>query len=141
MRLVLLENWEPADVLSLEDPSVPDEAEFTKFVVAGLRAAFPQYHCVAFTGRFMRDEETRRPDLALVARDHSHWFIVEVELISHSLPGHVLPQIRTFVFGKPGPECGRQLAAAVGIEEGQGRTLVDYVPRAVIVVANGRPLD
>jgi hypothetical protein len=141
VRLVLLENWQATDILRLEDPSLPDESEFSKFVVAGLRAAFPTYQCVPFTGRFMRDDEIRRPDLALVARDHSHWFIVEVELLSHSLVGHVLPQIRTFAFGKPAPDCATLLAKAVGIDEGRGHTLIDYVPRAVIVVANGRPLE
>jgi hypothetical protein len=80
----------------------------------------------------------RRPDLALVANDLSHWFVVEVELTSHSLEGHVLPQIRSFVYGEPQPDCAAALAARLEIPRENAETLVHLVPRTVAIVANKR---
>ena len=50
-------------------------------------------------------EGIKKPDLALVANDLSHWFVVEVELLSHSLDGHVLPQMRCLKYGEPQLGC------------------------------------
>ncbi len=72
----------------------------------------------------------------MVARDRSHWFVVEVELVSHSLEGHVLPQVRAFRYGEPHTDCAMILSRELGIDLGEAGTLVSRVPRAVLVVAN-----
>lgn len=62
--------------------------------------------------------------------------IVEVELSSHSLEGHVLPQIRGIRYGEPQSDCltiaGRELC----IGRAQAETLLNQVPRHVAVVSN-----
>ena len=40
------------------------------------------------------------PDLVLVDRNYGMWVVVEVELETHSLAHHVLPQVQTFVTGR-----------------------------------------
>jgi hypothetical protein len=91
-----------------------------------------------FTGGFRYDNEVHRPDLALVAKDRSHWFIIEVELVSHSFEDHVLPQIRAFQYGEPESDCVGILSRELGIDSGQARTMLEYIPRSVAVVANRR---
>ena len=36
-----------------------------------------------------------RPDLAMIARDLESWYVIEVELATHSVPGHIAPQLET----------------------------------------------
>lgn len=97
---------------------------------------FQNYHCVVFSGGFSHEGIIYRPDLALVARDYSHWFIVEVELTSHSLKEHVLPQVCGFRYGAPDQGCAKALATSLGIQELQGRTLLELVPYGVAVIIN-----
>jgi hypothetical protein len=89
-------------------------------------------------GGFRYEEQTFRPDLALIAKDFTHWFIVEAELVTHSLHGHVLPQIRAFRYGEPQTDSISVLVRATGLTEGQIRTFLRAVPRSVAVIANRR---
>jgi hypothetical protein len=102
---------------------------------------YQDYRCLVFGGGFKLDEQISRPDLALIARDYSHWFVIEVELVSHSLAGHVLPQVRAFQYGKPQPDCVSILARETGLAEAQVETFLRVVPRSVAVVANKRSRD
>ena len=52
-------------------------------------------HSVKHVGR-----EKHRRDLALIDPQYRYWWVIEVELIGHSLQGHVIPQVRTFVEGR-----------------------------------------
>jgi len=121
---------------SLVDPSEPPEAEFEWHVVKALTCLFPQYDCITFGGAFSYEDEVKRPDLALIAKDFSHWFVVEVEIASHSLEGHVLPQIRALRFGEPTDSCISSLASQLNIGRRQAATLVSVVPYGVVVAAN-----
>lgn len=131
----------------LVDPDAMSETEFEFAVAKVLSKMFTDYRCVVFTGTFRLDEEGHRPDLALVAKDFSHWFVIEVELTSHSFYGHVLPQVRAFRYGTPQPDCATILARELEIGIGRAVTLVQTVPYVVAVVANKRehswesPLD
>lgn len=71
----------------------------------------------------------------------SHWFIIEVELVSHSLDGHVLPQIRTFRYGQPQSDCISVLTKALSKEPGQIHTFLSLIPRTVAVITNKRHRD
>lgn len=138
MRNLVLGNCEHQSPLRLADPDAPNEAEFCNVVVKGLRCAFPEYDCVAFSGTFRLDDTSYKPDLALVAKDQSHWFVVEVELLSHSLELHVLPQVRALVYGQPLDDCSVRLSSTLGISRSVAETLVRFVPRKTLVVANKR---
>ena len=52
-----------------------------------------------------------KPDLALIAADRSCWFVIEVELASHSLARHIIPQVTVFVDGDYNVEHARYLAS------------------------------
>lgn len=139
MKTLLVGACSPETTFTLVDPDAPSEAEFEHTVVRALACAYPQYRCVVFGGSFYHEDAgLRRPDLALVARDLSHWFVIEVELTSHSLEHHVLPQIRAFAYGTPRSDCAGSLARGLEISTSQAETLVSLVPRTVAVVANRR---
>lgn len=138
MRTLIVGECAPDRLYRMTDPDAPNEAEFEFAVVKALSCVYSSYRCVVFGGGFRYDDRVYRPDLALVARDFSHWFVIEVELVSHSFDGHVLPQVRAFQYGFPEPDCATVLARELAVSREQARTLIDFVPHSVAVVANKR---
>lgn len=120
----------------LRDPNFSSETEFEFAVAQAITCAYKNYRCIVFTGGFALEERTYRSDLALVANDFSHWFVIEVELITHSLRLHVLPQVRAFRYGEPLDYCATILARGLGIAESKALTLLNHVPRSIAVIAN-----
>ena len=141
MKTLLVGECHPDRTFRLADPDAAGETEFEHTVVRALQCAYPAHRCVTFGGTFVLDGDARRPDLALVAKDFSHWFVLEVELTSHSLEGHVLPQVRAFAYGNPQSDCISGLADRLGISSDQAKTLVRAVPRTVAVIANKRDIE
>lgn len=141
MRTVMVSPCEADHVFTMCDPDLPLEVEFEAITLRAFGCIYPQYQCVVFGGRFFYEGEYRKPDLAMIARDRSHWFIVEVELLSHSLERHVLPQVQAFRYGEPQPECATILSRELAMDIGEAATLIDRVPRAVVVVANRARTD
>jgi len=138
MRRIVVGDCIKERLLRLADPDAPSEAEFETQVVRVLNCFFPNHRCVPFTGGFRLDDEVFRPDLALFASDFSHWFVIEVELVSHSFERHVLPQVRAFRYGDPLEDCANQIAKALNVSTAQAMTLLLHVPRNVAVIANKR---
>lgn len=138
MKTFLIDGCAPGSKYQLVDPDAPSEAEFEHAVVRGLTCAYPTYECIVFSGGFRYDDRVYKPDLALVARDRSHWFVIEVELTSHSLEAHVLPQVRAFQYGSWESDCIGILARELALSASQAETMLTYLPRSVIVIANRR---
>lgn len=138
MRRIVVGDCHQERLLKLLDPDAPSEAEFENKVAKTLACVFPEYWCIVFSGGFRLDTQVYRPDLALVARNYSHWFVVEVELVSHSFDRHVLPQVRAFQYGVPLSDAAAQLAKELSISRSHAATLISHVPRNVAVVANQR---
>lgn len=139
MKLLLTGDGMPGEALQLCDPDSVSETEFEHEVVGALARAYSRYVCFLFGGTFVHPEcGAKRPDLVLVAKDLSHWFVVEVEIGSHSLEHHVLPQVRAFVYGEPQADCASSLASKLEISQQRAETLVRLVPKAVAVITNRR---
>jgi hypothetical protein len=141
MRRLIVETHASNQLYELNDPNGPSESEFEYAVVNAFSRIFRQFRCVVFGGSFLLDDRVYRPDIALVAKDMSHWFVVEVELVTHSLERHVLPQVRAFRYGEPQEDCKKILARALNISSSQASTLLALVPRTVAVVSNKRNLN
>ena len=122
---------------NLVDPSGFSEADFEQHAVKALTCAYLEYHCIAFRADFSFENQIRRSDLALIHRSFSHWFIVEVELLSHSLMGHVVPQVRCFRYGEPLSSSANVLCDALPqLDYGRAISFMQFIPRSVLVVAN-----
>lgn len=138
MKTLMIGSCAPDRVYRLADPDAPYEVEFEAAAVRVLSCLYSNYQCIVFTGGFRYEDRISRPDLALVANDFSHWFVIEVELASHSLTTHVLPQVTAFRYGEPLPDCATILERELAISAERARTLVAHVPRSVVVIANRR---
>ncbi len=138
MRTIVLDPRAGGGRYALSDPDAPSETEFEGTVLSALAGVYHEYHCIVFGGAFVYEGNTSRPDLALIARDFSHWFVLEVELVSHSLSRHVLPQVTTLRYGDLQPDCEMILARELKIPIGRAQTLIHMVPRSVAVIANKR---
>ncbi|MEX1829772.1 hypothetical protein [Luteibacter sp. CQ10] len=138
MKTLAIRNDSGTFVVSRQvDPDSFSEQQFEYMVVQALCAAYPDYRCITLGGAtFRHQQERRKPDLALVARDYSHWFVVEVELSSHSLDHHVLPQVRCFSLGEPEQSCITALSNGLGLSFNRSATIATLLPRGAVVVSN-----
>ncbi|WP_157622853.1 hypothetical protein [Solimonas soli] len=127
----------PDSIFQAVDSSEFLEINFEAEVVKALCCIFRDYHCGVFKGSFRLDGDCRSADLALIHKTLSHWFVVEVELASHSLEGHVLPQVRCFRFGDAEPACVTSLCTAFpGLTRDEAERILLYVPRYVAVAVD-----
>jgi hypothetical protein len=125
------------NVFKQVDPTSFLEIEFEAEVVRALTCLLPNYFCGVFAGSFVLDDDRRSSDLALIHKSLSHWFVVEVELASHPLIAHVLPQVRCFRFGDAEDECITSLCRGFsGLGRDPAASLLRYVPRFVAVAVN-----
>jgi hypothetical protein len=137
MKIFIDDSSENKNVFQLIDPTQFSEAEFEREVIKAFRCFFPNYFCGSFKGDFSFEGVTRTADVALIHKNWSHWFVVEVELTSHSLEGHVLPQIRCFRYGEPTDSCITSLCNGfIGFDRNRAESLLRFVPRSVAVVVN-----
>jgi hypothetical protein len=137
MRIFIGGNCASEAVFNLLDPSAFSEAGFEAHAVMALACAYPEYHCIAFRADFSFENQVRRSDLALVHKSFSHWFIVEVELLSHSLTGHVVPQLRCFRYGEPLSSSAGLLSDAIPqMDYSRAVSFLQFIPRSVAVIVN-----
>lgn len=137
MKKLLTGECHPDNIFQLVDPTQFLEGDFEAEVVKALTCLMPEYMCGVFAGAFVLEGERRMADLALIHKDLSHWFVVEVELAGHSLEHHVLPQVRCFRYGDPEDTCVTSLVRAFNVlTREQAESLLKYIPRYVAVVGN-----
>ena len=112
MRTFVVGDCLDKNKFQLWDPDASRETEFEMLVARALSCVYPSHVCVMFSGGFQYDDRVYRPDMALIAKDFSHWFIIEVELVTHSFYNHVLPQVRAFQYGEAQSDCINSLVAS-----------------------------
>jgi hypothetical protein len=141
MTTILVGECDKENLFEIWDADAARETEFEFIVAKALLCIYPEYHCFPFGGTFKHEGSIYRPDIALVAKDMSHWFVIEVELVSHSFESHVLPQVRAFRYGDHQPDCMSVLAKQLNIDRSQINTFLMTVPMTVAVIANKRHRD
>ena len=82
MKTLLVGDCKPDHVFILSDPDAPSESQFEFEVAKALACLYPKHRCIPFTGSFRYGDRCYQPDLALISKDLSHWFVIEVELLS-----------------------------------------------------------
>ncbi len=121
------------------DPTEFQEIEFEVEVLKALNCVFPDYFCGVFAGSFVFEGDRRVSDLALIHKSFTHWFVVEVELSTHSLESHVLPQLRCFRFGEPESSCITSLCRGFpDLSRENAKTLLSLIPRSAVVITNSK---
>lgn len=92
MRSFLVEN--PPRIFEPWHPE--SEHQFEEQVLRVANHIMPSYK-IAHWKPLIRDWKGRaaKPDLALISQELDDWYVVEVELASHSISGHIAPQLET----------------------------------------------
>lgn len=137
MKAFILRSADETTKYAIVDPTIFTESLFEDYVREALTYAYEDYFCIRFRGAFTSGGAVRVADLALVHKGFTHWFIIEVELITHSLFNHVIPQVKCFEEGAALDSCVASLLSQLpNLSKSRAMTLVHLVPRSVAVVAN-----
>jgi hypothetical protein len=142
MKVLLTGECCISNIFSIVDPTSFSESAFEAEVVKALTCFYPNYFCGIFAGAFLLEGDRRKSDLALIHKDFSHWFVLEVELAWHSLQQHVLPQSRCFRYGDPDDTCISSLVNAFqNISQENAKTILYHIPRYAAVISNIQDLE
>ena len=137
MKMLLTGDCVIDNVFSIVDPTSFIEGAFEAEVAKALTCFYPNYWCGVFSGAFTLEGDTRKSDLALIHKSVSHWFVIEVELASHSLEHHVLPQARSLRYGEPDDSCITSITTAFDhVSRSDAESILRYIPRYVAVISN-----
>ncbi len=121
----------------LTRPGSLSEAEFEQLVLQQAPHLFPNHTMVKYRLDVTSDEYVRRPDFALIHHDYTSWWVVEVELVHHSLQSHVLPQVACFSAGSYGPELADYFGrASKRLNPALLREMLKGAPPGVLVITN-----
>jgi len=137
VRSVIVADKNCTRVLPFANHEIVSETHFEGLVLEAIGRAYPDYICKVFNGSFLHERNIRKPDLCFVHKTFSHWFVVEVELLKHSLNRHVLPQMRVLEYGEPQSDCISILSRELGVSVQQAATLIHRIPRNTVVITNG----
>jgi hypothetical protein len=122
--------------LLLRDPSTISEKEFREIVIDAFANVFHEYIIFPFSYDFLYNFKTLRPDIALVKKDLSHWFIGEIEIYGHSLKRHILPQVDCFKYGQISKNAYKAIAKYMSINSARAKTFIQCIPRQILLVTN-----
>lgn len=72
------------------------ESEFERILIQNAPAIKADSIIIPFKKTVFDSEgNSAKPDLALICNDYKEWYIIEIEMMRHSLYSHVIPQITT----------------------------------------------
>lgn len=131
-RLLLKSTW--FDEMSIHSSY---ETEFEQVILSRAPELFPGFHACSFKPIVCNDEESAKPDLALVDHAYQHWWVVEVEMGYHSFDRHVLPQVRTLctaVYGEA--EAAELCRANSSLDLAKVKDMFKGGQPRVLVIAN-----
>lgn len=72
------------------------EDDLERTIIAKSNQIFPDYYTIIFNLTLEYEGEKSKPDLCLVEKDYTNWYIVEVELATKPFKGHTEKQVRVF---------------------------------------------
>lgn len=124
------------------DPSALYESEFERLVLDRADLLYPEFYAVPFKPLVFSEDDAAKPDFALIDKEYRNWWVVEVEMVSHSLNSHVLPQIRTLsqaTYGEPEAYLLSQQDTRLHLEK--LRDLMKGKQPQVLVILNASKAD
>lgn len=132
----IVTDFPPRTKYELRDPTGVKESEFQETVIRVMSHLYPDCKIFRFYPNVRYNDAIWQPDLAVVDRGLRFWFVIEVEIATHHLEKHVLPQVTAFNEGIYEGNAAQQLANGLGISEEQARTVLLMIPRDVVVISN-----
>lgn len=120
------------------DPEAFFESEFEAVILQNVHLLCPNAVLVPFKQTvFASEYESKRPDLALIDLEYRFWWVIEVELASHSLSTHVVPQTRVLLDGRYGAEhIEALLRQKPSLDRDRLEAMTRGEPPKVVVISN-----
>lgn len=117
------------------------ETDYESLLVQEARHIYPSHRILRFKHKIRSEYGNGIPDLALVDRDYRSWWVVEVELGSHPLEGHVRQQVEIFANGEYGQDSAEaMLRSDPSLDGGKvQQMLLGAPPRVLVLVNQARP--
>ena len=116
------------------------EQEFERILLQYLGQLCPGHVAVPFKKTVRSANEAARADLALIQADYLSWWVVEVELTSHHLEAHVMPQVTTLAGAVYEQSAADYLAEKSDqLDRESLREMLRGDQPRVLVIANDRP--
>jgi hypothetical protein len=117
------------------------ETEYERVFSSNVELIYPGYYLVPFKLTVSDEADSAKADFALIHKECRDWWIVEVELGSHPLEGHVLPQVRTLsraVYGQREAEylCAKQPSLE---KDRVAAMMKGQQPRVLVMVNTPKP--
>ena len=133
MRPFLIEN--PIRVFKPREPN--SEREFEEQVIRVAGELMPNFETASWKP-LIRDWHGHgaRPDLAMVSHDLESWYVIEVELASHSIRGHIAPQLETLGNGVYDSSLVRSLRRSFPSKDANGLSRMVERDPGLLCIAN-----
>jgi hypothetical protein len=94
-RLLIMNDWYEEFM-----PGTYLEDDLEKTIISKADEVFPEYYMLPFKQTIHFEGESSDPDLCLIKKDYSIWYVIEVELAKKPFKGHTEKQIRVFSQGR-----------------------------------------
>lgn len=118
-------------------PGALYEHEFEGIVMQHQNELFPGFSGARFDPILTTPMGNVQPDMILVDNHYRSLFVIEVELASHSLARHVLPQVEKIAAARLGErQADWLLSKAPGFDRGRLRALFRDVPHGTMLLVN-----
>lgn len=80
-------------------PSSLYEVEYERVVLSQAKWIFPEFFVIPFKPQIQSEIDLVKPDLAIIDKNYRLWWVVEIELATHSLLDHIIPQLQKLKLG------------------------------------------
>ena len=113
------------------------ESDLEDLIISHAPVLYPNYWVVKYKRIVSSEHGTAKPDLAFIEKNYRNWYLCEVELGSHDLQGHVIPQISVFCDARVGPAEASYIAGKqCELDESHLVAMMKGLPPGVLVLVN-----
>jgi hypothetical protein len=86
------------------------ESDLEDLIIAHSASLYPNFWVIKYKRVIESEYGTAKPDLAFIEKNYRIWYLCEVELGTHDLSGHVVPQIMVFSNARVGDTEAQYIA-------------------------------
>lgn len=117
------------------------ERDFENLLLANAAHLYPSFHVARFKATVESEHGRAKADLALVDKEYREWWVVEVELGTHPLRGHVEEQVSILATARYGAGEAQRLAETADALDADRLTemMRGRQPRVFVIVNQSRP--
>ena len=135
-RLLIRDDWYEEFM-----PGTYVEDDLEKTILSKADYVFPDYYMLPLKQTIHYNEESSDPDLCLIKKDYSVWYVIEVELAKKPFKGHTEKQIRVFSQGRYNARAISKylVSKKSSLDQAKIESLIRADPPKVLVMVNEYP--